>query len=261
MSKKIAAGILRSRKYRGLHPPFAERIAADALRKFGPETAEVEARKTLHQVWGAFYGIRPDFRKLEKRFSSDLEKVGEAQALTRVLKLHSSTRERAPYLEEFYKRIFEITGRPGSVREEGCGLNPLTAPWMNLAPGASYLGRDIDLAEIGFLKGVIRELEWKKIRVAPGDALADTGPRADIAFLLKLLPSLEQQSPGSSEVILKKIPARWLVISFPSGSLSGGKRGMASFHEKNFAGLAEKMRLKAKLIRFPSETVFVIRKG
>ena len=45
-----------------------------------------------------------------------------------ILTLHSSTRERLPILDRFYRAVFEITGQPASILDLGCGLNPLACP-------------------------------------------------------------------------------------------------------------------------------------
>ena len=177
-----------------------------------------------------------------------------------VLRLQSSVKERIPLLKDFYKKIFEITGAPASIIDHACGLNPLTLPWMNLPPAASYKAFDIDEEQIDFLSLAFVLLRLNNAFAEPGDILIDEYDYADVVFMLKLLPCLEHQKKGCSIEIIKKQKCKYAVVSFPAGSLSGRKRGMADFYSANFRQLTKDEKWDIKEIMFDNEVVFVIKK-
>jgi 16S rRNA (guanine(1405)-N(7))-methyltransferase len=81
-----------------------------------------------------------------------------------------------------------------------------------------------------------------------------------VALLLKLLPCLEHQQKGSSIEILKKLPCKYAVISFPVKSLGGKKSGMVDFYSNNFKSMIEKEPWQVVELLFETELVFVVKK-
>lgn len=262
MNKEIVENIKNSKKYKAVYRKTIERIAADCVVRFGEKTlrpaqgkrAEKEAKNLLHQVWGAFYKTRPNFEKVLESFRAKVESDKNIrQAVLPILNLQSSIKERIPILDEFYKKIFEITGIPNSIIDYACGLNPLTLQWMNLHEKTTYKAYDIDEEEVEFLKSM-------GIDARLGDILIDSFEAADVIFLFKLLPCLEHQKKGSSLEILKKLKFKYAVVSFPIKSISGKEKGMTDFYSNNFKNLLEKEGFKWTEILFKTELVFVIRK-
>ena len=81
---------------------------------------------------------------------------------------------------------------------------------------------------------------------------------ADVAFLLKMLPSLEQQEKGSSARLLGALRAPFVVVSFPTESLGGREKGMR-VHYASFAdNIAQEYGCLAATIEHPSETFYVL---
>lgn len=279
----ITTRILASRKYRDLYPKTVERIVTDCLRRYGPKNAEERARNLLHQTWGAYYPTRPDWIKLYSKVEAAVQGGEPPEVLVReLLHLHSSTTERLPALRrrlrpaapelqrgergesalpDFYRKIFEITGTPSSILDHGCGLNPLTLPFMHLPPDTRYTAYDIDLAEVDFLNQTLELFGWNHgALVLPGDILADEFPPVDVVFLLKLLPPLEHEERGVSLKILRQQQAKFLVVSFPAASLSGKNKGMPNFYAQQFQELVAGEGWPIKRLDFPSELVFVVKK-
>lgn len=257
----IVQNILSSRKYRSVYPATVRRIATDSLKKYGPEKAEDEARNILHRIWGAYYGIRPSFDKILKKFRMSLKGGMERHiALEKILALQSSTRERIPILTEFYQRIFAITGVPERIIDEGCGLNPLTVPWMNLPKTSVYTGRDIDVQEVEFMRKVLELSSAScKVKLEAGDVY-DEPKSADVVFLLKLLPPLEQQKKGLGLRVMQRQKCRHLVVSYPVASISGGKRRMEEFYANQFHEMVSRERWTYEKLSFSTELVFVVEK-
>jgi FlaA1/EpsC-like NDP-sugar epimerase len=111
---RITENILTSKKYRALYPKTVDRVVVDSCVKYGEERAEEEARSVLHQIWGSYYSTRPDFKKLWKKFQEEVAAGNREQAIDTVLRLHASSAERQPIFDDFYKKIFAITGGTGS---------------------------------------------------------------------------------------------------------------------------------------------------
>lgn len=253
--KKIAS----SRKYQPLYEKTIERV----LEKYPEKEAEKRARNLLHQIWSAYFDPRPNFKKLLKKIQSGGRSSGVSSISSMVLpilKLQSSTAERIPILNDFYRKIFAITGQPKTIIDWACGLNPLSWPWMNLSENCHYLGLDIDKEQNDFLNNVFKIAGLKQFQAKLGDILIDKSPEADVIFLLKILPLLEHQQKGVSLNILKKMPARFLVISFPTKSISGRQKGMIDFYSKQFQDLIRNQPWQSKKLLFENELVFIIKK-
>ncbi|MDP3093768.1 MAG: hypothetical protein Q8N16_03315 [bacterium] len=263
-----------AKKYRPVYLKTVERIVSVCAAKYPEKQVEQKARNLLHQIWSVYFPIRPDFKKLLKKLkenAKNMRGVGGPtshvlnsqkikEAVSPLLKLQSSTKERIPVLDDFYKEIFKVTGQPKTIIDLGCGLNPLSWPWMNLPENCHYLGFDIDKEQNDFLNNVFKLAGPKRFRAKLGDILVDRSPRADVIFLLKLLPLLEHQQKGISLDILKRMPAKFLVVSFPTKTISGRQKGMIDFYSKQFQDLIRNEPWETEKILFPTELVFVIKK-
>ncbi|HEY7116704.1 MAG TPA: hypothetical protein VH475_08965 [Tepidisphaeraceae bacterium] len=257
----IIAAVGQSRRYRHVAPTLVARLAAEELpHSKSSADAEKRTKRRLHQIFGAYATPLPYNRLLARLDNTqgdpDLFKKVCAQILTQ----HASTAERLNDLEAgFYQRIFEITGRPARVLDLACGLNPLTIPWMDLAPSAFYTAADIDAEMVRFLD--------RFLALAPvhGEArlidLVELTPAtsADVAYLFKALPCLRHQTDDLLR-ILDAIQAQWLVISFPTKSLGNRSKGMRETYRSMFNDLLGDRPWQRHELEFPSELVFVVRK-
>ena len=257
----IAKKIEESRKYKPLYKGTIERIVDNAVTKYGEKNAEKEARNMLHQIWDAYYGIRPNLKKALTRLKGDLkEGKNEKEAIKKILALHSSTNERLEVLDRFYKDIFEITGVPNSIIDCACGLNPLTVFWMNLPKETIYQAFDIDEEEVSFLKKaftVLKPIPVPKVQV--GDVInKNEFPKADVTFFLKTYPVLEIQEKGAGLAAIEKQKCKYVIVSFPTKSIGGKEKGMTDFYTKQFEAVAQSKKWEYKKLQFPTELVFVI---
>lgn len=255
--------IASSKKYKSLYKPTIERIVRESAGRYESKELEMKVRNLLHQAWGAYWETRPNFRKLFDRFQ---EEVGNGksveEAVSLILSLQSSTKERLPILADFYRNIFAVTGVPSSVQEQACGLNPLTYFWMDLPKAATYKAYDIDTDEVTFLNDVFKCLGLEnQVEVFPGDVLVDKFGYSDIVFMLKLLPCLEYQKKGSGLEILKQQNCRFIVVSYPIKSIKGIEKGMAEFYTQQFEELIKDEDWHYQRLLFDTELVFVINKS
>ncbi len=259
LENKIIDKILQSKKYKYLYQPTIKRIIKDVLNRFPEKEAEKEVKRKLHQIWGAYFK-RPNFKKLLKRIEEDLKKGKDIkEIISPILKLQTSTNERISILNNFYQKIFSITGIPEKITEPACGLNALTYFWMN--PSIQYIGFDVDKEEIDFLNQIFKLFKVdNKAKVKLGDILFDKIEKSDISLFLKVLPLLEHQQKGCSLDILRKCPSKYLIVSYPTKSISGKEKGMVNFYEKEFLNLIKNEDWKTEKILFETELVFVVEK-
>jgi 16S rRNA (guanine(1405)-N(7))-methyltransferase len=251
--------ILASKKYRALYPPVVERIFARCVERYDESAAESEARSILHQIWGSYYPARPDFKKLWEKLQAEVAAGRRDQAIEMVLRLHTSSAERLPFLDEFYKKIFAIVGSARSIIDHGCCLDPIAAERFGLPEESTYQAFDIDVEEVEFLRKACALLGYgDQVRVAAGDAIAGEAVPADVVFMLKLLPVLEQQQKGSAREVLLKQRAKWLVVSYPVASLSGKEKGMTEFYTNQFLDMVDGLEWEVYKLIFPTELVFVV---
>jgi len=258
---RIIEKITASKKYRGLYYKTVQRIVSDCLKKYPPKRAEKQAKNLLHQIWGAYFSGIPDFGKITRAFEQDFKNGKDVkEILLPFLKLQSSVKERIPILNEFYQKIFSVTGMPKTIIDWGCGLNPLCWPWMNLPKNCQYLGLDIDKNQQDFLNKTFKIAGKTNFKAELGDILIDGCPPAGIVFLLKTLPLLEHQGKGVSLEILKKMPAKFLVVSFPTRTIGGKNKNMVDFYSKWFHDLVRNQSWETTKILFPTELVFAVKK-
>jgi 16S rRNA (guanine(1405)-N(7))-methyltransferase len=256
----IVDAVLRSRKYRSLYRPTVEHIVETLSSRYPPKQLEHEVKRKLHQIWGAYF-TRPNFEKLLAKVEAEKIAGLEPQTIIKpLLLLQTSTSERIPVLPDFYTRIFEVTGMPKKVVEYGCGVNALSYLWM--PKGIQYVGMDVDTDLMNFLNGVFRLLRLEQnASVQLGDILEDAFLPGDVSLLLKVLVIFERQREGSSSAILEALPSRYVVVSFPTRSLSGKERGMKKHYTELFTGLVSGRGWRMETVEFESELVFVVDKG
>jgi len=237
------------------------RIGAAELGKGRKFKEAVKATKNkLHQVGGAYFTAALNY----DRWLTELIQAPGADSLKRscwtVMGKHASTRERLPFLKNFYSKIFSYIPPPATVLDAACGLNPLSIPWMPLTPKTRYLACDIYADMVAFV-GEIMDLlpvegqaEVCDVITSPPDAAVD------LAMVLKTIPCLEQVDKNAGPRLLDGLNARYLVLSFPAKSLGGrGGKGMVDNYQARFEELVDgrNWKILARL-EFDTELVFVI---
>ncbi|MBN1138203.1 MAG: methyltransferase, partial [Anaerolineae bacterium] len=254
-----------------IHPDTVRRVAAQKLAaepRAGVQALVKATRRGLHQICGAFeqaagWATTQDrpyeaaYQQLEAAYRAGT-KAGIEAACRRALALHSSTRERLSILDQFYARIFEVTGRPDSILDLGCGLNPVALPWMGLAPGSRYAALDIDASSVQFVNRYLQLAGFEPL-ARWQDILAH--PQADpagVALLLKTSPTLERQEKESTARLVEALPAPFVVVSFAVKSLGGREKGMPAHYRRQFRAMVEGRPWQAIELAFDAELVFVV---
>jgi 16S rRNA (guanine(1405)-N(7))-methyltransferase len=241
----VVAELRASRKYRHVAEAALARTAAAALRSArGRDDAVKRAKRKLHQLFAAFVTAAEIERaeRIVAALPAEAREETLRQACREVLKRHSSTRERVEPDASWYAQIWKVTGPPRSVLDLGCGFHPFALPWMGLPRECDYFACDVD-ERVAALVGHLFERCGRRGRAVATDVITGvTGldTPADVAFLMKMLPTLERQEEGAAGRLLDRLHARFLVVTFPAKSLSGRERGMAANYEAFLRALLER---------------------
>jgi 16S rRNA (guanine(1405)-N(7))-methyltransferase len=216
--------VMASTKYADLDEEFVRRIAGEASERFRTQGDAVKyAKRKLHQAFGAFAtgslgaGVRACVGAIRSGVPVRTACLGSMRG-------HASTAERIAALDEFYRQIETWCGRPSTVADLACGLNPLAIPWLATAPDATYWCCDIDRDLVGALPS-LSEPFGLAVAGEPRDLVRPASlPRADLVLLLKTLNTLEQQRSGAARDVLAALDAPQVVVSLSRGSLSCRRR-------------------------------------
>jgi 16S rRNA (guanine(1405)-N(7))-methyltransferase len=173
---------------------------------------------------------------------------------------HASTAERLPYLDRFFAPIWALTGEPRTLLDLGCGLGPLSLPWMGIDRSATYHAVDVDGRSLEVVDDFL-DLVGQAHATEARDVVADGPPpgRNDIAMLLKLVPLLDRQDPTAATRVLRDVNARHAIVTFPARSLGGGRRGMEATYRRRLNELVAELGMgRAGEASVENELVFVL---
>ena len=231
---------------------LVERAYAEAgARHAKAREADRAARRELHRVAGAFFS-REEARRAEKLLSAWPE--GGDGALSRILSLHASTRERLPLaaMDALYAQLFALTGRPGRLLDLACGLNPIYLS----ARGMSVLGVDAHLGAVALVNRFAEE-NGLDARAEGADLRTAELPkeRFELALVFKLLPLLGAEGYA----LLERLNAAQVAVSFPTRTLSGRAVGMERNYSSAFEeSCPEKYRIAGRFVA-GNELIYVLK--
>jgi 16S rRNA (guanine(1405)-N(7))-methyltransferase len=257
--------IHNTRKYRNVEITSATIV--DLLKKELPvhnnhRDALKVVRRKLHNIVATYLGDA-DVPLSKQRLTEAFQSGDQAQVkvvCSDILASHASTRERISILEDFYSRIFTLTGQPGTILDLACGLNPFTFPWMHLPDTVQYHAYDLNCGRIDLinhyflLQGLAPNAQADDILVTPPKI------QADIAFFFKEAHRFEQRQHGCNLPFWKALHVRYLLVSLPTNSLSG-QHPLIEGHRRLVYNLLKNQSWDVQEILFANEIVFCIDKG
>ncbi|MBQ3305401.1 MAG: Rmt family 16S rRNA (guanine(1405)-N(7))-methyltransferase [Clostridia bacterium] len=226
MSNELLDKLLRSKNYRDICPDTVRRVWAECEKRYKKaKDVDKAAREALHGISGAFMTPQEARQLAYDMQAWHIDKADPG--LERMLTRHASTRERLPLsdMDATFRRIFAATGKPRSVLDLACGINPLYLG----ARGIETVGVDISGAAV-YAVNCFHESYRMPVSARCADLLcpgAIPGERFDVALLFKLLPLLERQENGGAARIMNTVNARHIIVSFPTRTLGGRSVGMA----------------------------------
>ena len=214
-------------------------------------------RKELRAIYGVFQSDRKGL------FAALKDPKTREEAIIKLLESHKSTKERVPHYDEIYEEICDRI-KPSVVIDLGCGMNPLAYEYFiknGVTPAiiaSDISGTDMELIAEAFtalnIPGETLPLDltkdYEKLKELKGD----------VTFLLKLLDSLEETHRHISYKIFDNITTPWIIASFPTKSLGGGKN-IARAGRTWFERLLKRKELTWETFSVENELFYVIKQS
>jgi hypothetical protein len=250
---------IKSKKYSSISDDLIEQEIDNFLKqkpraKDKEIVKEVKAR--LHRIYGSF-----QIKKKKKRESllEDLKKkTGSTEIHEKILETNLSTKERLRSYRSLYQRIFKITGTPHSILDIGSGINPISYPFMKAKP--EYTAVEIDEEEVDFLNEYfkIKNIKGKAIVMNINEENLKSLPKVDVCLLFKVVDPLERKNHKFSEILIKAIKAKFLVVSFSTKTVSG--RAMKYPRRGWFEQMMVRLGYHYNLLKTQNEFYYVVEK-
>ncbi len=259
--EEIVSEVLCSPKFRGLCPEAVQRIAQEILhRKSAPPKDLIKAvKRKLHQIYGAFLSHQT-YTQAQHLILS-LEKGANLKEVSRsLLSLHTSTAERLPYYEQFYKDLFAVTGVPKALLDLACGFNPFSLPFTPLKEPLKYFAYDIDSQLIGLINSFFQLLGYEPLARVQDILSHPPQQPANLALMMKLLPTLEHQRKGSGIEVLQSLQADYIVVTFSTRSLCGRGKGMRQHYSETYGRLLRNQFQVVLEQHYPTELMMIIKR-
>ena len=254
---QLIDAVTSSAKYRQVAPALVRAIGAQELSKRRNVKEAIKATKNkLHQTVGAYWSGKQTYGEWLTALRTAPDPESQRAACRPMLHQHASTRERLPLLDEFYPTIFADLPPIHSLLDLACGLNPLTIPWMPLAPNASYHACDVDTEQINFLQQALPLLGVQGTATVCDLLQPFSPPAVEVMLLLKTLPCLEQIDKTVSARLVPFLHASVIIISYPAQSLGGRNKGMVQSYRAHFQQLFPADDRQVQEFVFPTEIVF-----
>jgi 16S rRNA (guanine(1405)-N(7))-methyltransferase len=219
-------------------------------------------RRKLHNVVADYLGD-PDYPSaallLVEAFASGDPAPAQA-ACHQLLSAHASTRERLPLLNDFYARLWQVTGAPHTLLDLACGLHPFGFPWMGLPASTRYYAYDIHRPRVDLLNHYFSLQGLEPLACCQDILVSPPQVQADVAIFFKEAHRFEQRQHGCNRPFWQAIQVQWLLVSLPTESMTKRhslEEGHRRLVENTLAGLDRPV----IEVMFPGELVFCIHCG
>jgi len=209
-----------------------------------------EARNELNRVYGVFQ------TKEQKELSEKFEKLKQEKTEEKhkeILSAHLSSKERLNLYPVFYEKIFEITGKPNSILDIACGLNPFSFRFMNLE-GVKYYAIDFNSFETKLVERYFKMMNLDGEAITQDITKDQRFPKAELCLAFKIFDLIE---PKITEKIIDNLKCNYLAASFSKTTVKQQK--MKQIRRAGFQKMLRRLNLNYKVLDFPNEIVYIIR--
>lgn len=191
-------------------------------------------RKRMREIHGVFAKKSLNSRKKEEYLQSlkNADEEKKEEIIGRILESHQSTFERSTSYRALYEIILKNYGqnnqnrKPKKIADLGCGYNPFKYKYWGFSP--KYFATDINKEDLEFSQKYFNlekiDGKTKNLDLTDKKSLAvieNETKDSDLCLLFKLLDSLESKKRGSSAELLRHIHSKFIVVSFPTKTISG----------------------------------------
>lgn len=248
------------------------KVTRALIKNFNPKSSAYKqtiknVRARLRKLYGLFR-VGEGLRERRKLIEELLVKPKDKKIITAILSTHSSTKERLPFYDSLYKKIFKITGKPNSIIDVGCGINPFSLSYMNLKK-LTYYAYDISDKDINNLNEYFRIVRKKNKSFKGKAEILDTVHwiklkknlrKSDVCFLFKMTDVLDRgKGHKTTEEVVKKVPANNVVVSFPTKTMS--RKRMRVPKRKWIELMCRRLGYKYEILEFENEIFYVVKKS
>jgi len=262
---QIVTRVKEGASYTAISDELIRRIAAQELDKRKTLREAVKSTKNkLHQVGGAYLDRPLDYEKCLMELKTAFMK-GEndfLQVCKQVMCYHSSTRERLPDIDRFYRSLLAELPPARRILDVACGLNPIAIPWMGLPEDVEYYAVDIYSDMIHFINQFLG-IAGVHGSACVGDVIGNSPSiPVDVALVLKTIPCLEQVDKNAGARLITGLQAKHIIVSFPVHSLGGRRgKGMLENYTQRFSEIMEGTDWPVRKFEYSSELVFIVSKS
>lgn len=208
-----------------------------------------ESRNELNKI----YGIFQDKNKSSANSLLKEIKTAPKRSTKDILKLHLSSKERLDSYPQFYEKIFEITGKPDSILDLACGLNPFSFEFMKLAH-VRYYAIELNQKDVDLLQGYFDSMDIKGKAIKKDITKDQDFPKADICFAFKIFDIIDNRSVIK---IIKSLKCKYLVATFPT--ITARQQKMRFPRRMTFERLLKRQELTDyTIIEFKNEIIYII---
>jgi 16S rRNA (guanine(1405)-N(7))-methyltransferase len=226
---------------------------------------EIKAR--LHDIHGSYQTNNKANKK--KKYLEELKNnLGNLNIINKLLKTNRSSTERLEFYKQLYEKLFEITGKPNSISDLGCGLNPISVVYMPVyinLNNLTYYSYDINEED----NNIINEF-FKIKRINGKSFVLDCSsvenlrkiPNADVCFMFKFIDTIENNEKGHklAENIIKYLfendKCKFIVASFATSTIGGARMNFAN--RGWIERMLERVGFGFKKLEFKNEVFYII---
>jgi 16S rRNA (guanine(1405)-N(7))-methyltransferase len=235
---------------RNLNPKIMKLINQKRFKSKNFKNFLKKVRAQLRRQFGAFNN--PKINRLE---------LIKKKEYIKILLSHQSSKERLPYYNKVYQKIFNEINNPISIIDIGCGFNPLSIEFMPFKP-KKYLALDINKKDLDIINEYFKNNNINgEIKVFDATNLNnyEFGENYDYCFAFKLFEILERtKSHRLTEDIINLIPAKTIIASFSTKTLS--QAPMSRKRRVWFEVMSKRLGYSIESFLVPNEIFYILKK-
>jgi 16S rRNA (guanine(1405)-N(7))-methyltransferase len=246
-------------KYFKLNPKDINLLEKPKSKKFKEIIKAIKSK--IHLAYGSFQ--TKDKGKREE-YLKNIQGINDYKNHDLILSTSVSSKERLNDYKTLYRKIFKITGKPKKIIDLGCGLNPISYPYIGITD-LIYKAYDIDREDCDFLNKYFSLMkDYTKLKgTATMQDLSSIEeinkvPRADVCLMFKFLDVIESKGHKLSEQIIKTLNCKYIISSFPTKTVSGNK--MKHPYRGWIEKMLERIDYKFEKITTDNEIFYIIEK-
>jgi 16S rRNA (guanine(1405)-N(7))-methyltransferase len=219
-----------------------------------------EIKTKLHRMYSSYQTSKKC--KREKYLNELKQNPKNIYIIQDILSTNISTKERLEDYESLYQEIFSITRKPKTIVDLGCGLNPISFPYMNLT-SVNYHAYDIDESDINFLNEFFK---IEKIIIQGNAEILDINnessinkiPNSDIVFLFKIIDIIDINNHKPSEELIKSLikKTKFIVASFAIKTIAGNQMNFPK--RKWFELMLNRLGIEFHIIKKRNEIYYIL---